>query len=243
MKHVFFALLLVLFNACQTAKIKSETYKIAKTSPELCSIGQSKTFFKLQNSFQTKGFPKLENKSRLEIEVVPFTKKLSEQYTKKIKYNQDLQKLTYVDSLPTKAELVTIQLLDITGFVNELNADYNNDIFRIINNLQNIKLVTSIAVYLTKEEISKIKQVDSYYLTNLQDKKYTIALYKQGKKTESINIDTEAIIAYKLSSFCWAETERSKWYIADIIAENSSCKGITINKVKEKKREQSLFRM
>jgi hypothetical protein len=243
MKNSFFILLLLVFSACQSTKIKKERYKVSPTTPELGSIGQSKSLFDLQNDFKVKTLPKLENNIRVAVELIPFNKRLNKIYVAKAKFNQNQSKVTYIDSLPSKPELVTIRLLDVTGFVKELNADYNNDVFRLLNDTQNSKVISSVAISLPTEDIAKIRRADSYYLTNSQDTKYILSLYKLGKKTETIDLNSGTVVSYRLSSFCWAATERGKWYIADMTEGTSRCKGNTESRINEKKKSKNLYRM
>ncbi|RTY77503.1 hypothetical protein EKL97_15275 [Flavobacterium sp. LS1P28] len=243
MKNSFFIVLLVVFSACQSTKIKNDRYKVSSASPELGSIGQSKSLFGLQNDFKVRTLPKLENNIRLSIEVVPFNKRLNHFYKAKTKFNQNQSKLTYIDSLTTKPELTTIRLLDVMGFVSELNADYNTSVFRLLFDTQNSKIISSVAVNLSPEEITKIRQADTYYLINPQDNKYTLSLYKLGKKTDMITINPETIVAFRWSKLCWAISEKGEWYIADMIEGENSCKGNTKSKIKEKSKSKSLFDM
>lgn len=235
-------LFLVVCTACQTTKIKNDTYKIATTSPELGSIGQSQKNTKQENNFAVRTLPKLENKIRITIGIVPFNRKLNKVYKSKARYNQNQTKVTYIDSLPKKPELVTLKILDINGLVGELNAPYNADVFRLLRDTENSEIITSIAVNLSTDEIAKIRQADAYYLINSLDKKYTIALYKTGKKTDTIDVNTESIVGYQSSTFCWASNQQRQWYIADITEGKNSCKGNT-KAVPEDKKTKSLFDM
>lgn len=189
MKNSFFILLLLVFSACQSTLIKHDRYKVSPSTTELGSIGQSKSVFNLQNDFDARTLPMLENKIRVSVEPIPFNKRLNKFYTAKAKYDQSQSTINYVDSLPSKPELVTIRLLDVAGFVKELNADYNTDVFRLLEDTQTSEIISSIAVYLSTEDIAKIRLADSYYLTNSQDAKYTLSLYKQGKKIETIDLN------------------------------------------------------
>lgn len=243
MRNIFFVLLLVSFSACQSTKIKNDTYKVSDTAPELGSIGQPKLGSKANNEFAVRTLPKLDNNVRIAIEVVPFNRKLYRIYKSKAKYNQDLSNIAYVDSLPKKPELATIRLLDVLQFVNELNADYNKDVLRFIKDTQNSEVVSSLVFCFSVDDINKIKQADTFYLTNYQDSKYAISLYKLGKKTDMLFVNSLNIVAYRLSKFCWGTTERNEWYIADIIEENSKCHGITKKKITKKEKQESLFDM
>lgn len=232
----------ILCAACQTAKIKNDTYKIATSSPELGAIGQSKKNIKRENNFAVRTLPKLENKIRVTIDIVPFNRKLNKVYKSKAKYNQNQTQVTYIDSLPKKPELATIKILDINGLVNELNAGYNADVFRLLKDTKNSQIITSIAVNLSVDEITKIRQADSYYLINPQEKKYTIALYKTGKKMDTIDISSESIVGYQTSEFCWASSQKRQWYIADIVQGNTSCKGNT-GSISDDKKDKNLYDM
>lgn len=243
MKNSFLILLLLVFSACQSTLIKNDRYKISSSTTELGSIGQSKSLLNLQNDFDTRTLPRLENKIRVSVELIPFNKRLNKIYVAKAKFNQYQTKVTYVDSLLTKPELVTIRLLDVTGFVKELNADYNTNVFKLLNDTQNLEVISSVAVRLSADEIAKIRLADTYYLTSSQDTKHTLSLYKQGKKTETIDLNSGTVVGYRLSRFCWAATERGKWYIADMTEGSSRCKGNTESRITEKKKSKSLYRM
>jgi hypothetical protein len=242
MKYGIIVLLVFLLTACQSTKIKNDRYKIATTSPELGSIGLSRSLFSLQNDFEVRTMPQFENKIRVAIEVVPYNNRLSKIYKAKAEFNQNQAKVNFVDSLAIKPELVLIKIINVTGVVNELNADYNATVFRLLNDTKKFQMVSSIAVALSQDEIAKIRQSDTYYLNHNQDSKYTISLYKQGKKTEALEINSTTIVAYKLSNFCWSVTERGKWYIADMV-ENGGCKGKTKSVISDKKRSKSLYNM
>jgi hypothetical protein len=235
----------VFLSACQTTKIKNNTYKVSDTAPELGSVGQSKMGYKTNNEFEVKTLPKLENNIRVAVEIVPFNKKTYKIYSAKAKYNQDQLKVAYVDSLPNKPELATIKLLDVVQFVNELNADYNAGVFKFITNTKKSKVVTNVVFSFSLEEINKIKQADTFYLTNYQDSKYGISLYKLGKKTDTLFLNSLNVVAYRLSTFCWSETDRGLWYIADMIEGDNDCKGKTKNKIEDTKKakSKSLFDM
>ena len=235
-------ILFIICSACQTTKIKNDTYKIATSLPELGSIGQSRKNNKQENSFAVRTLPKLENKIRITIGIVPFNRKINKVYKSKARYNQNQTKVVYIDSLPKKPELVTLKILDINGLVGELNAPYNTDVLRLLRDTENSEIITSIAVSLSTDEITRIRQADAYYLINSQEKKYTIALYKTGKKTDIIDVSTESIVGYQSSKFCWASNQKRQWYIADITEGKNSCKGNT-KSVPEEKKNKNLYDM
>lgn len=242
MKKITSGLFLVFLIACQSVKINKENYDVTSSTVELGSIGSVKSTF-TKNTFESNAFPVLENKIRLSVEIIPFSKKTAKSYLKKNKYNQSAAKLNYVDSLDVKPEMIVLKIADKLGYVNELNETYNEKVFTLLSNTSDVKVVSSIAVYLSNEDLMKIKQADAFYLVNNLDKKYTVALYNEGKKTGTLELKPERILGYQSGSFCWSSNAKGKWYIADIANSGSSCQGKSFSKIKEDKREESLFKM
>lgn len=242
MKYSIGILLLLILVSCNTAKIKGKEYKVSSASIEIGSIGFSKSSI-TKNDFTTHVFPTLDNKLRVELSITPFNKKFNKIYQQKAKFNQNQSKIQYVDSLETKPELVTISLLDVSGFVSEINDRDNNQVIDFLKNTEKAKIVTSIVTALSIDNISKIKQADTYYIVNNQESKYVLALFKSNKKTETIDLQSGVVLAYELSNCCWAMDSKGKWYLADLVDEHSSCKGKTEPKIKEKETTKSLYRM
>ncbi len=241
-KSVLIPLLLIFTVCCKTVSVKDEKYKMSGDSPELGHIGHATSRFNTKNTFSTRAIPVLENKIRLNIEILPFTEELSDVYKNKALTNQALSKMVYTDSLATKPEFVKISILDLTALSNEINAPYNKNIFTYLQDTKKAVLVTGIAVLLPNEDIAKLRQADAYYLTNTQEKKYTIVLYKQGKKTDYVDTQGGTQLAYSLSRFCWAVNDKEQWYVGDIVKDNQGCKGNTRKRIKEKEQE-NLFKM
>ena len=75
MKNWALLFLLFLMGACQSVRLESETYKISKSTTELGSVGKA-SFNGLKHTFETKSFPVLENKIRLDVKVLPLNKKV-----------------------------------------------------------------------------------------------------------------------------------------------------------------------
>jgi hypothetical protein len=241
MRYSIVILSLILVS-CKTAKVKDREYKVSSANTEIGSIGFSKSAI-AQNDFTTRSFPRLENKLRVEVSVSPFNKKFNKIYQQKARFNQNQAKIQYIDSLETKPEVVTITILDIAGFVNEINGTNNKDIIDYLSNTEKAKVVTSIVTTLSTDNLSKIKQADTYYLVNNQDSKYVLALFKANKKMETIDLQSGVVLAYELSKFCWAMDSKGKWHLADLVDENSACKGKTEPKIKKKESVKSLYRM
>ncbi|WP_298140166.1 hypothetical protein [Flavobacterium sp.] len=242
MKSPILLLLLLCLFSCQSVSIKNRKYKVADATTEIASIGQSKSFL-YKNDFSTKVFPILENKIRVDLSIVPFNKKLNKTYLQKTKFNQNQPKVNYVDSLETKPEMITLSILDMQGYISEINSEQNQQVLTYLKDTKKSKVITSIATTLSSDNIEKIRQADTYYLTNSSNKKYTLVLYKENKKIQTIDLQSGIVIGYELSKCCWALNKKHQWYLADIVKECNSCKGSTYSKIKENKQNKSLFKM
>jgi len=241
MKKIIFILVLLAVS-CQTTKIKNKTYKTSPATVELGSIGTSTSLNNLKNDFSIKSFPALQNKIRLDIQIVPFTKDINKIYLEKSEVNQTEKKINYIDSLSNKPKFVTVSILDQSGFIEELNANHNKNILTYLKDTEDAAIVKSIALTLSEENIAKLQSADAYYLVNNQDTKYTVMLYKDGKKIDLIDLQSGTVLAYSLGKFCWAINDRQHWYVGDIVNDNKSCKGNTYKKIK-KKEETNLFKL
>jgi len=231
-----------LICSCQSTKIKNKNYKISPSLVELGSVGYSSSFLNTYNDFDIKTIPKLDSKIRLAVEILPFTKKIHKLYVSKSKFNQNQPVVNFSDSLPRKPEIVIIRLLDTSGFAEEINASQNETLLKTLGKAKN-EIVSSVVVSLPIEDIAKIRQSDSYYLTDLGNKKYVVQLYKDQKKIAAIDISSGTILAYGLSHFCWASTNSGKFYVSDIIEGNRSCEGGTLSKINKKKASKNLFEL
>jgi hypothetical protein len=241
MKKIILFLLTLSIFSCQSVKINGRNYKYSSSTTELGSVGQSKTVF-VKNLFYTHAFPKLENKIRVDVKFVPFKKKTFKIYNQKLSPDQQPQ-VQFMDSLKIKPTFVTIDILDISGYINEVNSPTNKEAVNYLKNSNKTKIVTSISVMLSIENSAKIKQADAYYLTNSQDNKYQITLYKSNKKVEVLDIASNTIFAYELSKCCWVLDDKANWTLADIIKENTSCTGNTSQKVTKNQETKNLFKM
>lgn len=242
MRKIICLFILIISISCQTIKVKENSYKTSNSKIELGALGEAKSIADLKNNFTITAYPIIDEKIKLEVSIVPFTKKANKIYQSKEKFNQKQSKINYVDSLPIKPEMVIIKISDIASLVDDLNASANTKELNFIKNNERTTIVTSVLVVLNSTEIEKLRNADTYYLVQSDIAKHTIALYKQGKKIDTIDISTATIIGYTIGKFCWFENDRGKWQIGDIVQKGNSCKGNTYKKVKPKK-EKSLYKM
>ena len=242
MKKIIYLLIIISIASCQTIKVKEQSYKTSNSKIELGALGEAKSIGYLKNSFAITAYPIIEEKIKLEVAIMPFTKNTNKIYQSKARFNQKQSAINYVDSLPIKPEMVSIKISDIASLVNDLNSSANTKELNFIKNNERTTLITSVLVVLNNTEIEKLSNADTYYLVQSDIAKHTIALYKQGKKIETIDLSIATIIGYTVGKFCWFEKEKGKWQIGDIVQKGNSCKGNTYRKVKPKK-EKSLYKM
>ena len=234
--------ILIISISCQTIKVKENSYKTSNSKIELGALGEAKSIADLKNNFTITAYPIIEEKIKLEVAIVTYKKKSNKIYQSKEKFNQKQSKINYVDSLPVKPEMVSIKILDIASLADDLNSSSNTKKLNFIKNNERTTIVTSVLIVLNSTEIEKLRNADTYYLVQSDIAKHTIALYKQGKKIDTIDISTSTIIGYTIGKFCWFENEKGKLQIGDIVQKGNSCKGNTYKKVKPKK-EKSLYKM
>jgi hypothetical protein len=234
--------LLIVVVSCKTINVKEQSYKTSNSKIELGALGDAKSIADLKNNFTITAYPIIEEKIKLEVSIVPFTKKANKIYQSKEKFNQKQINVNYVDSLPVKPEMVSIKISDIVSLVDDLNSSSNTKELNFIKNNERTTLVTSVLVVLNNTEIEKLRNADTYYLVQSDIAKHIIVLYKQGKKVDTIDLSSATIIGYTVGKFCWFENDRGKWQIGDIVQKGNSCRGNTYRKVKPKK-EKSLYKM
>lgn len=234
--------LLIVVVSCKTINVKEHSYKASNSKIELGALGEAKSIADLKNNFTITAYPTIEEKIKLEVAIVPFTKKANKIYQSKEKFNQKQSKINYVDSLPVKPEMVSIKISDIASLADDLNSSSNTKELNFIKNNDRTTLVTSVLVVLNNTEIEKLRNADTYYLVQSDIAKHIIVLYKQGKKVDTIDLSSATIIGYTVGKFCWFENDRGKWQIGDIVQKGNSCRGNTYRKVKPKK-EKSLYKM
>lgn len=232
----------VILYSCQTVKIGEATYQTTPDKVELGVVGQATTFI-INKDFTAKAYPDLQSKIRVDVRIVPFTKKINKVYEAQKVNNQNLSTVHYIDSLPVKPELVTLSILDSNGFCTELNSLENQAVNKYLRNTKKGKVITAIAVLLKEDDIQKLKNADAFYLYNKQHKKYTLLLYKEGKQIDVIDMHAAPVLGYQLSKFCWIEERAGKWQIADIVKDCESCQGNTVKYITEKKETKNLFKM
>jgi hypothetical protein len=241
MKKLF--LILLIAAGCQTVKVKDKTFKTSNATVELGSIGMDKSRYNTNNDFTIQAIPVLQNPVRLDVQVLPFTSDINKIYVeKRTKTAGKDFTITYNDSLATKPYYTLFSIMDTNAYASEINAAYNKSTFTYLTDTEDAVTITGIAYAMPPEVIDQIRQADAYYLINSQEKKYTVALYKDGKKNGVIDLNSGLSLAYTLGKFCWAENDRLQWHVADIVEDNKGCKGNTRSRIQEKE-QKSLFKM
>jgi hypothetical protein len=242
MKNLLYLLLILSVTACKTTNIKDKEYRVSHATIELGSIGTVSSFNKIKFDYAARTFPLIENKIRLDVQVLPFNKDIYKIYVSKNSINQIPNAIQYVDSLPEKPKFVTISFMDYAGVMDELNAPHNRNVTTYLKDIEKAAIITSIAIVLPESDLAKLKQADAYYLVNEQTTKYSILLYKDGKKIDLLNLQSSTVLAYTVGRFCWAVNDRHNWYIGDIVNDDKACMGNTYKKIKDKE-ETNLYKL
>lgn len=238
MKYLLFMTLAVILLGCHNVKIKDEKYKVSSVPPELGAVGFSSKDLLLQNRFTFYGLPVLKSKIRLNVTTLLFDKNTFKAF--KSQYSTGDKAMKISDSVAIKQEYVVFNLLDKHTLLNEYNAEHNKNFISYLRSAGKPVVVTGLAVYLPKKEMEKIKVADAFYLINPQDHKYVIQLYKEGKKTDIVDIAYGAVLAYTTEGFCWDLDSRGSWFPADL--NKNGCNGKLKSRIKEKE-QTSIYKM
>ena len=119
MRKIICLFILIISISCQTIKVKENSYKTSNSKIELGALGEAKSIADLKNNFTITAYPIIDEKIKLEVSIVPFTKKANKIYQSKEKFNQKQSKINYVDSLPIKPEMVIIKISYIDSVLDD----------------------------------------------------------------------------------------------------------------------------
>jgi len=242
MKSYFFIFLLFFLISCETFKIKGKTYQRASNELHFGAVGQSK-MVQSKIYFVPKGIPVLTENIQLDVRVVPFTKKIYRQETKKNITKRDGANIVAFDSLKVAPELVLIDLMDVVTYCKILNSEHNAAISDYIRETKNSKIITQLAVVFDALELGKIKTADAFYLLDLKNQNYRLGLYKDGKQIDVIEIAPSNVVGFNFSKVCWIAHKKGHWEIFDVIDHCKNCKGKSESQVKAVKKSPNLFKL
>lgn len=234
--------LIVLLVSCHSVKLDNTLYKKSQNLTELGTVGKS-TCGLSGAKFETKAFPDLQNRIRVAVKVLDFDKKNKAAYQWKIK-NDKLQSSQPInDSLSLNKQYAVVSIMDKAGFVQELNASYNRDVRNYLMHANKPKLISSIGVVITADKVQRLAQADACYIKSVKQKNQLVLVNQKGKEMGTIALLSDVILGYKMSKICWATDKRHQWYIADLISEKESCKGVTTSCVKKSKSTKRLYNL
>lgn len=242
MFRILLPLLLMVLAGCQSTHIKDRVYKISASHVELGAVGYAYSPDNLRHKFDIKAIPVLENKVRLEVQLLPFTAEINSIYLARMKEKGLEPAIKYSDSLPKKPVYVTVSLLDAATFTAALNSPVNKELYQYLVQTKNTSMITGLALAPQESLIEKINTADTFYLVYNQDGKYAVACYRDGKRTGIIDLGASEVLAYTTGRFCWFEDERGRWKIGDIVKSTDVCRGKMKPEVKDKE-EVNLFKL
>lgn len=242
MRYAYIFCVLILM-ACNTVRVKNDSYKFSDEAIDFLAIGENRISLDQRYHFESFGFPKIDDKIKLYVEILPYTKKLNKVYIAKEKHNQALLSSKYIDSLKIKPDVLCISIADKSLLVSLLNNQNNKELRDYIQRTQKqVSIITSFVLSVDKATIEKVKQADSYYLEQVNDSKYEVALFINNKKKETIHIPFQNVIAYQTNNFCWVENTKGNWLIGYLVEGDSTCDGDSYKKIQPTK-EKSLYKM
>lgn len=242
MKKSLLVVITIVLACCQSTHIQDRLYKVSDSNVELGAVGYAYSPDNLRHRFDIKSIPVLDTKVRIAIQVLPFTQDINKIYLTKMKAKGEEPVFKYTDSIPQKPSYVTLSLLDIGTYVSALNGDSNKELYQYLVKTENTSVVTGLAIVPDASLIAKLKAADAYYLVYNRDRKYNLSCYKEGKRTEDIDLSKFETLAYATGHLCWFEDERGRWKVGDVVKSTESCRGRMKSEVKDKE-DINLFKM
>lgn len=219
MRKIIYVAVLTVLISCKTIRVDNESQFITKDMVELGVVGVQRGDL-LENDFEVKAIPLLEERIKLEVSQEVFTKKTFKAYLSAAKDTNALQ-LKYVDSLPDKPKFVALKLADMQGYVAALNKDEATKEY--MYNQHAIYSVSSIAVVFSKEIVEKLVNADAVFLVSNKAKQYHIVMENNGMPQTSVTFNKGVVFAYGLSSPCWTADSQSKPLIKDLADPKYKC--------------------
>ncbi len=214
-------LLALISISCQSIKVNKTSMHTSVTNPiALGVIGIQKKDV-LNSDFRISAIPQYKEKIRVGVTASDYTETTFEAYQKKSKDN--VQQITYVDSLESKPRFITLTLLDRVTTLSELQKEYNNTTITYLKNQKEASLVTSVSMALPEALVKEMTTAEAVFLSNGAYKQYYLTLVNAGRVSKKISFDQATIFGYELSFFCWSENDRKQIVLANIIDEKSSC--------------------
>ncbi|QKX04091.1 hypothetical protein HN014_03930 [Aquimarina sp. TRL1] len=193
------------------------------------------------SGFQISTIPEYKKLIRANSTSVDFNKTTFNTYLKADRNNS--QEIKYVDSLESKPQFLTLEILDRVGTIAELQQDYNTQTFTYLKSHKEAAIVTSVSLALPKALIQEINNAEAIFLSNHSYKQYQISLVKEGKLYKTIDFAEATIFAYELSFFCWGENDKKQINMVGIIDEKASCSKNTYQDAEKAKGKMNYFKL
>ncbi|MEL4309118.1 hypothetical protein [Joostella sp. CR20] len=197
--------LVVLCYSCKTVTVNNDNQIISDSQPQLGAIGFLESRLVLEkeikrHTFKTVMLPSLESKIRLELHKEKFDKKRYTAYLNTSPKNE--YQVSYIDSISTKPEFLSLQLSDRLEYIEHLKGDV-----KLINYLKDkpeLQSVTSISIVVKPELVSFFNNAESIFLVyDKKLKEYHIELMEYSGAKQKVYFNDVIVFAFNTSGFCW----------------------------------------
>ncbi|MEW7280942.1 hypothetical protein ABW636_20305 [Aquimarina sp. 2201CG1-2-11] len=236
-----FLLLCSLTIGCHTVKIDKTSMQTATKTPIAPGIiGVHKDGI-LHSEFQAAAIPSYKKNILVNVRSNDFNQNTFNSYLKVSKEN--LLGLNYVDSLESKPQFITVDVLDRVAIIAELEATYNSQTLAYLKGQKKAAIVTSVSLTLEAQLIEEIKNAEAVFLSNAPYKQYQLSLVNKGKTYKTIDFSKAHIFAYELSFFCWGENSRKQIALAGIIDKKTSCPKSTYRSAEKATEKMNYFKL
>lgn len=219
-----FLLLLVCLTSCKLVSIGQESAKTLSSKPMLGTVGSYQDDI-ISSEFTPAGVPEFEDRIKLSVERVFFTKQTLKHYNAKTLNKED--KLRIVDSLDLKPSYLKLGISDKVGLVNSLNNAKNKDLKNYIEVTRDKTILTSVWIHFPEEFANLLEKAKELYLVNNHKSSYSIEVLNMDNSTQILSFSEGTAFGYNFSGFCWQENYRHEAVIAALREVNGPCPGNT----------------
>lgn len=194
-------------------------------------------------STQTQEIGQLYLKKPLPIKVVelPFNKGSYGKYRNYLKHARKANTVPYNDSLPISPKYVRLQLVDLVGITQILNAQENKALCDYIVQDSDHALVSGIDFTATDENLRAFLNATHVFLDQDDLGKFYFSLILENKEQYSYFEELQ-IFGSETLSFCWAEDHRLQKQVVHLVEYGKRCAKGSHKKAGKTEREREYLK-
>ena len=234
-------ILIISLTSCHTVWVQKNAQRTTKKSLVLGSMG-NQSGNSLSRDFQSLAIPEFDEGISVDVQFLSFSEQTYKAYANAVVRQGKEIGFKLNDSLQPHARFVLLQISDREKVIQQLHKIENESILHWLQQNPKAKMITSVSLYMSGEQIDELQKADQIFLKTDSYKNNILELYSDGKRYKKISFKDTTLFAYQLSGFCWGKNNKKQWVLSALINENKSCiRGQTKLYRKNAKKPKNLF--